>query len=160
MHQEHRGPLRQAQLGSAGSIQVGRTEEGWEPLQPPVLITTSTVQQQFNSLIQGNRRIGKLFCHPRQVAANKHSLARLCCPSICSPAPCNTPACQQANSLCLWARKLERGGKKSIKKVFVYKHPSQAHVQHELPGKGGGGAWTWEPSFPLQIPPLTYCLLK
>lgn len=40
------------------------------------------------------------------------------------------------------------GGKKSIKKLFVSKHPSRAHVQRELPGEGGGGAWTGEPSFP------------
>lgn len=38
--------------------------------------------------------------------------------------------------------------KKSIKKLFVYKHPGQAHVQQELPDEGGGGARSSETPFP------------
>lgn len=139
VHQEPRGPLRQAQPGSASSIQVGRAKEGWEPPQPPVLITTSTVQQQFNSLIQGNRRIGKLFCHPRQVVANRHSLARLCCPSICSPAPCDTPACQQANPLCLWQGNWSGDEKKASRKSLSTNIPARRTCSMSFLARVEGG---------------------
>lgn len=61
---------------------------------------------------------------------------------------------------CLQAREL-KGEEKSIKKLFVYKHPGRAHVQRALPDKGWGGRPEFQsPRFRLQPDPLAYCLLK